>query len=284
MAMGAEYGVIRLRGTFLDIGPDRSRQVRRHSCPELQASVSDHSSWLDSLLERANNLSSHQSKDKRVHKHARASNYNTNGYDEPLTTYGHFDKDPVRNSSSVAEIINFEGERKVLPMGMMCQHSPMTADSHTATQSLESPVTTPSGADSSVGGETPAAADKITTLMISYIPERMKIEEFIDILHSRGFANTYDLLYMPFSTKPQGRVKNLGYMFVNFKKPEGAEAFTENFKDFRFPARMTRKLCTARPARCQGLEENMKMHNSGKGPRGWLGTVGEEGLTQWTWT
>jgi hypothetical protein len=181
-------------------------------------------------------------------------------------------------------MINSEGERKVHPMGMMCHNSPMTADSHTATQSLESPVTTSQGADSSVSVETPAAAGKITTLMIYYIPERMKIEKIIDILHSRGFANTYDFLYMPASTKCKKQIKNLGYMFVNFRKPEDAEAFAESFKGFRFPARRSLKPCNPTPSRCQGFEENMKMHTSGKGPGGWLCTFGGQGLTQWMWT
>ena len=268
MARNDEYGVVRLRGAFLDVGPDRSLQIRRHSWPAFQASIPDHSSWIDSLLESASNLSSQRSENKCAHKRARkrTANYNTNGCVEPLTTY------------------NFEGERKVPPMDMMCHNSSMTADSHTATQSLESPVTTPSGADSSVSVEIPAAAGKITTLIIHCIPQHMSIEQLIEFLHSHGFANTYDLLYMPGSTKSQGQIKNSGYMFVNFRKPEGAEAFAETFKDFRFPARRSWKPCKPTPSRCQGFEENMKMHTSGKGPGGWLGTFGEQGLTQWVWT
>ena len=109
----------------------------------------------------------------------------------------------------------------------------MPADSHAATQSIESPVTTLTWADSRVSDETPAAAGEITTLMISYIPEYMQIKKFVDVIHAHGFANTYDLLYMPISSKPRGTtVKNLGYMFMNFRKPEGAEAFAKQINDF----------------------------------------------------
>ena len=111
----------------------------------------------------------------------------------------------------------------------------------------------------------------------------MKVEEFIDLIHSRGFENTYNLLYMPISAKSQGRasttLKNLGYVFLDFSKLESAEAFAKDFNDFRFPGRLSKKPCTTRPAHCQGFEENMQMYTSAKSA-GWLGTVGEDGLIE----
>jgi hypothetical protein len=283
MAMSHEHGVLRLRGTFLDIGPDKSRLVRRNSFSTIEDSIlPDDSSWIEAFIDRSNTLSSQQVEAERTQTCARkrASTYNTNGYDAPLTALdlGHFGEDRVCNSSRVAEINKLEGEKNVHHAGIMC-HAPMTADSHTVAQNIESPVTTFVGADSSLSRETTAAAEA-TTLMISYIPVCMKMEEFGDLIHSYGIANSYDLLYIPISAKCQGKpsgIKNLGYAFVNFRKPEGAEAFAENFKGFRFPRRQARKHCTARPAHCQGFEENMQMYNSGKAP-GWLGIVGEDGV------
>ena len=63
----------------------------------------------------------------------------------------------------------------------------------------------------------------IITFMLCSIPSRTSIRELIGAVNSFGFANTYDLVFLP--CRPQRRrltPTNFGYAFVNFSSPEHA--------------------------------------------------------------
>jgi len=109
--------------------------------------------------------------------------------------------------------------------------------------------------------ESHRVAAEVTTLMVGGIPSRLKLQGAIEMINDQGFANAYDLVYMPRYGSAASR-KNLGYMFVNFKKPEGAAAFAKAFRDFCMPHRTSKKCCFTKPASCQGFEANVKMHTA----------------------
>jgi hypothetical protein len=128
-------------------------------------------------------------------------------------------------------------------------------------------------------GETPDTIE-VTTLMINFKHKNghLEKERFMDVMHEQGFSNNCDMIYMPMSKSLHP--KSLGYLFVNFKKQETAEAFTQLFDNLSLP--FSKKPCAIRRAHCQGLEANMEMHVSNKST-GWLCTVGHNGLMEWTW-
>lgn len=98
----------------------------------------------------------------------------------------------------------------------------------------------------------------ITTLMICDIPCRQSVEQICEVINQQGFANAYNLVYMP-SKRPK-YMQNMGYAFVNFKTAEQASAFAEVFKNFPFPNCSSRKLSYTKPARHQGYEENLNRY------------------------
>lgn len=101
-----------------------------------------------------------------------------------------------------------------------------------------------------------------TTLMLCNIPCRATIEEVVTAVHSLGFENTYDFLYVPGATCCYGKAgvsRNLGYAFVNFLTAEVARHFVIAFDGFSFGGRYSSKKGVAKIARVQGLENNL-MH------------------------
>lgn len=108
------------------------------------------------------------------------------------------------------------------------------------------------------------AAEPITTLMVCDLPCCLSIQEVVDTINSQGFANTFDLIYMP---RPKGlrsaKVElrhNLGYAFVNFKTPEKALEFQGVCSEFTFPSCSTKR-CYTMPAVRQGYKANWKKHS-----------------------
>jgi hypothetical protein len=64
-------------------------------------------------------------------------------------------------------------------------------------------------------------AEVTTTLMLRGIPNRTKFQYMGDAIKEQGFANDYDMVYMP-TSRTMGTLRNLGYIFINFKNPKGA--------------------------------------------------------------
>lgn len=113
------------------------------------------------------------------------------------------------------------------------------------------------------------AITNFTTLMLCDIPCRRTVDEVQASIDVHGFANTYDLIYMPHRTdrniSATARVQNLGYAFVNFKKAEWAASFMTVFANYQFPACASKKLSYAKPAQVQGYEENLSLHTKRQG-------------------
>jgi len=108
--------------------------------------------------------------------------------------------------------------------------------------------------------ETPAATKEVTTLQICDIPCSQGIAEMIDAIHSLGFANTFNFVYMPWkgSHSDTDSIRNMGYAFVNFETAEDALLFGHAFKNYRFPSGSAEKSSYTVPASCQGYTENME--------------------------
>lgn len=99
-----------------------------------------------------------------------------------------------------------------------------------------------------------AVATEITTMMICDIPCRRGLEHIIAAIDGVGFANTYNMVYVPSKRMGDG---NMGYVFVNFTTPEAAAAFSQTFKNFSFPGSTSKKLSYAKPAHLQGYQANI---------------------------
>jgi hypothetical protein len=98
---------------------------------------------------------------------------------------------------------------------------------------------------------------EITTLMICDIPCRRTIEQLVGAIDGVGFANTYNLVYMPSKRPMYSQNVNMGYAFVNFKTVEFAAAFSETFQNFNFPGSLSKKMSYAKAARYQGYQVNL---------------------------
>lgn len=103
-----------------------------------------------------------------------------------------------------------------------------------------------------------SAAQEVTTLMICDIPCRQTIEQIIDAINLHGFANTFDLVYMP--AKRPKYIQNMGHAFVNFRTAAHASAFGEAFNNFRFASLLSKKVSYTKPAPHQGYTENLNSY------------------------
>ena len=106
----------------------------------------------------------------------------------------------------------------------------------------------------------------ITTMMLCDIPCRQTIEKLIAAINAIGFADTYDLVYLPSheARRKVKHMKNIGYAFVNFKSPEDAAAFSYAFEDMSFPSCLSTKRSYTKPANYQGFKINFERHSKMK--------------------
>jgi len=98
-----------------------------------------------------------------------------------------------------------------------------------------------------------SSAGAMTTMMICNIPCRSTRDDVIEAIHSTGFADTYDFVYVPCGRRAATRIGNMGYAFVNFKSCQHAEDFAVGFDNFRFPGTHSSKTCTVKYAHMQGF-------------------------------
>jgi len=91
----------------------------------------------------------------------------------------------------------------------------------------------PSEADSERGFE-------LTTMMMRNVPKTFNRQKLLVLLHSEGFAGTYDFVYLPVDHITEAA---LGYAFVNFTSQAMAERFRDHFQGFRRWGVRTEKVC-----------------------------------------
>jgi len=90
------------------------------------------------------------------------------------------------------------------------------------------------------------------TLMMRNIPCCITAMHLAAIIDERGFACSYDFLYLP--SYPRG---NLGYAFIDLKDASDAERFVDIFHGFQFPGK-SKKVCQIRIAELQGRANYQK--------------------------
>jgi hypothetical protein len=113
----------------------------------------------------------------------------------------------------------------------------------------------------------------VTTLMLSNLPWHFDLAEISRILHMLGFANTFDMVYLPTC-----KGKRQAFAFVNFKNQKYAEQLMATFRDGSSALDETwQKLVTVKAAVIQGYDANMKSYKSKPLLRGTLMTFPDHG-------
>jgi len=103
--------------------------------------------------------------------------------------------------------------------------------------------------------------DKITTLMLRNIPNMYTRSMLVEELDSLGFQSEYDFLYLPMDKSTQW---NVGYSFVNFKRPSVAKRCADEVTGhiFRCYDHGSGKVAQVAIAHIQGLEKNVAYYSN----------------------
>lgn len=100
--------------------------------------------------------------------------------------------------------------------------------------------------------EEAARADGRTTLMIRNLPNQMDKTALLAELDERAFVGEWDVLYLPTDSR---NGCNLGYAFINMKRPEVTERLFDAFHSLKWANYKTRKVCEVTYARLQGRNQ-----------------------------
>ncbi|CAJ1403383.1 unnamed protein product [Effrenium voratum] len=140
-----------------------------------------------------------------------------------------------------------ERQREVQGMEEIIDRAPSSPPS-----SLSSCTSSPFGSPVSVSHG--AWPEGTTTVMVRHIPNRYTTEELLEEVVKRGFAGTFDFLYLPidFETK-----KNKGYFFVNMLSEELVWCFRDSFSSHRLEKYKSQKVPEVAAAVTQGFEANV---------------------------
>lgn len=263
--------VLRIRGTFIDIGTDTSTTLHKNRsrstppCPlnrnagsmpgDCGGSQFNEAKYIASLMEKAGRLP----QDIRLCKIHGRSRYDSDSlYD---TTVGKCDKGPRTEAYQPESPTSCGTDRSISWDTSPSVDSWPQASTPDALDTCEDAGLTENAKKQSSRCSN-GAIEGITTLMICDIPCRQNINQIIDAINVHGFENTYDLVYMPAhkASRVVNHFQNVGYAFVNFKQPEYACGFMQAFQNYRFPNCLSKKLSYARPAHHQGFQANMDMH------------------------
>lgn len=99
-----------------------------------------------------------------------------------------------------------------------------------------------------------------TTIMVRNIPNKYSQRMLHEVFVQFGFDGTFDFLYVPADFFHR---LNLGYCFVNFKRPEFAQQFARIFQDYHLPAFKSKKKIQISLANTQGFMPNvMKLEHT----------------------
>merc|ERR1719281_2096190 len=102
--------------------------------------------------------------------------------------------------------------------------------------------------------------------MIRNVPCRVTQAVVLEVIDEKGFAGTYNFLYLPSAGRPTlADHRGLGYGFINFRHWEDASRFARAFADFQFPKGRSEKRLEISPAHIQGLQDNLRFFK-----RAWL--------------
>jgi len=101
--------------------------------------------------------------------------------------------------------------------------------------------------------EEPTDRGSEVTLMMRNVPKKLTQHALLEEINSKGFADTYDFVYLP---KDQDAKVNRGYAFINFIEPAYAAAFKACYEGRQLNQYSSRKVIAILPAVLQGLETN----------------------------
>jgi len=99
-------------------------------------------------------------------------------------------------------------------------------------------------------------------MMLRNIPCSVTQEELEKVIRQMGFGGHCDFVYVPPSHRPK---TNIGYAFVNLIDDASADAFKLDFDGFRFPNRLSDKVCEVQPAKVQGIIARSQRHKPRRG-------------------
>lgn len=101
--------------------------------------------------------------------------------------------------------------------------------------------------------EEPTVWNNEVTVMMRNVPKKLTQHALLDEINSRGFAGTYDFLYLPMD---QDSKVNRGYAFINFMDPAYAASFKAFYEGRQLNQYSSRKFIAILPAVLQGFEAN----------------------------
>jgi len=117
-----------------------------------------------------------------------------------------------------------------------------------------------SDSSSSEDSDEEAVVQEKTTVMMRNIPNGLSRDNLLQLMDRRGFAGTYDLVYLPVDF---GSLKAFGYAFINFTSAVHASSFREHFQGFRTWGVPSTKVCDVLWAMThQGLAANIERYRN----------------------
>jgi hypothetical protein len=270
--MDAVPVTLRLRGTFIDFGPDVEsgiRHVRSTSepaCNRRNSESSDDDEYLSNLIAHTRILPKVYLPSKFQERESELGNDSEDLDDmstkSPTTTVSYAPYDCMNSGSDDDETFaSYIASSRHCNSDINASQGPWHCSGD-----IESEQDPSFGMHlyNSGCGMLSTGVCPITTLMICDIPCRTSEHELTQTLTMLGFRGTYDFLYVPVKQRGRRHRGNLGYAFVNFKRAEDASRFAAKFVDFTFPGCNSKKVSYVKPAACQGYEANVRMHDRNK--------------------
>lgn len=101
---------------------------------------------------------------------------------------------------------------------------------------------------------------ELTTVMMRNIPNNYTRDLLLQLIDSRSFRGSYDLVYLPMDFETE---VGFGYAFINFVSVDQAELFRESFRGFRDWAVMSEKVCVVSWSdSLQGLRDHVERYRN----------------------
>jgi hypothetical protein len=149
-------------------------------------------------------------------------------------------------SASLEDAPNYSVAESCVWQGWMVSNV-MPFQMHDLGDGLCAPACAPPGAEEA------SCWEGEVTLMMRNVPKKLTQHALLEEINSKGFAGTYDFVYLPMD---QDSKVNRGYAFINFMDPAYAAAFKACYEGRQLNQYSSRKLIAILPAVLQGLEAN----------------------------